>query len=319
MNPVVHGSAGGRDSGASGMSGNEPDPATALPEGVRAIYPFTARTLELRGGVRLRYLDEGPRDAPALVMVHGNPTWSFHYRAPVLALRDRFRCVVPDHVGCGLSDKPQRHAYTLEQRIADLGELVDALGITRAHLIVHDWGGPIGLGLARRRPGFLGRLVVLNTAAFPSRRIPFRIRLCRLPGVGALLVRGANAFSGAAVHMAVTRPLAPAVRQGLLWPYRSWADRIAIHRFVRDIPLGPGHPTQAEIAAIGASLDTLKGKPVQIIWGMRDWCFDRHFLAEWRRRVPHAEVIELADAGHWLLEDAPEAVTSAIVAFLTAG
>jgi haloalkane dehalogenase len=288
-----------------------------LPSAVRAIFPFPPQTFELPGGIRLRYLDEGPRDAPVVIMVHGNPTWSFYYRSLVLALRDRFRCIVPDHIGCGLSDKPQTgYDYRLEQRIADLGALVDALGITRAHLVVHDWGGPIGLGLARRRPGFVDRLVVLNTAAFPSRRIPKRIALCRLPWLGALLVRGFNGFSGAAVHMAVERKLPPAVREGMLWPHRSWADRIAVHQFVRDIPLRPGHRTQAEIEAIGESLAVFREKPVLIAWGMRDWCFDPVFLAEWKRRLPGARVVELPDAGHWLLEDAPELVAREVVEFL---
>jgi haloalkane dehalogenase len=292
-------------------------PAPALPDVIRAIFPFDPHTLELPGGIRLRYLDEGPRDAPVVVMVHGNPTWSFYYRSLVLALRDRFRCLVPDHIGCGLSDKPQAgYDYCLEQRIADLGALVDALGITRAHFVVHDWGGPIGLGVARRRPDFVNRLVVLNTAAFPSRRIPKRIALCRLPGLGALLVRGLNGFSGAAVHMAVERKLDPAVREAMLWPHRSWVDRIAVHQFVRDIPLEATHRTRPEIEAIGESLATFQEKPVLVVWGMRDWCFDPVFLAEWRRRLPRARVVELHDVGHWLLEDAPKRVADEVRTFL---
>lgn len=299
------------------MSVEKPDPAAVLPAAVRELYPFTPRSLDLPGGIRLRYLDEGPRDTPVIVMVHGNPTWSFYYRSLVLALRDRFRCIVPDHVGCGLSDKPQTgYDYCLEQRIADLGTLVDSLGITRAHLIVHDWGGPIGLGMARRRPGFVDRLVVLNTAAFPSRRIPKRIALCRLPWLGALLVRGWNGFSGAAVTMAVERNLPRAVREGMLWPHRSWADRVSVHQFVRDIPLGPGHRTQPEIDAIGESLATYREKSVLLVWGMRDWCFDPVFLAEWKQRLPDARVVELGDVGHWLLEDAPDRVAAEVVGFL---
>jgi cis-3-alkyl-4-acyloxetan-2-one decarboxylase len=293
------------------------DPAATLPPAVRAIFPFASHTFEPRPGLRLRYLDEGPRDAPVVVMVHGNPTWSFYYRSLVIALRDRFRCIVPDHIGCGLSEKPQSgYEYSLEQRIADLGALVDSLGIKRAHLIVHDWGGPIGLGVARRRLGFVDRLVVLNTAAFPSRRIPKRIALCRLPYLGALLVRGLNGFSGAAVHMAVERKLAPAVREAMLWPHRSWADRISVREFVRDIPLGPGHRTQNEVDAIGESLVKYRDKPVLIVWGMKDWCFDPVFLAEWKRRLPNARVVELADVGHWLLEDAPEVVAREVDQFL---
>lgn len=292
------------------------DPALALPPEVRAIYPFEPRTLPLNNGARLRYLDEGPREAPVVVMVHGNPTWSFFFRALVLALRGRFRCIVPDHLGCGLSDKPQDADYTLAGHLDNLGALMDALGIRRAHLVVHDWGGPIGLGMARRRPGWIDRLVVFNTAAFPSRRIPKRIAVCRLPWLGALLVRGFNVFSGAAIHLAVARPLAPAVRAGYLAPHRSWADRVAVHRFVRDIPLAPNHRSNAEVEAIGQSLAGLAGRPALVVWGGRDWCFDDVFLEEWRRRLPAARVVRLADAGHWLLEDDPATVAREVQAFL---
>lgn len=292
-------------------------PAGALPPAVRKLYPFQPRTLELPAG-RIRYLDEGPRDAPVVLMVHGNPSWSFLYRSLVLALRDRFRCVVPDHLGCGLSDKPEGFDYHLRAHIGHLGALVDELGIRRAHLVVHDWGGPIGLGLARHRPQLVDRLVVFNTAAFPSRHIPKRIALCRLPWLGALLVRGLNGFSGAAVHMAVARPLAPAVRQAYLWPHRTWADRIAVHRFVRDIPLGPPHRTQGEIEAIGADLDRYRQHSVLLLWGGRDWCFDDVFLQEWKRRLPAARAVRLAQAGHWLLEDEPETIARQVRTFLGA-
>jgi haloalkane dehalogenase len=295
-----------------------PDPSAVLPPGVRRLYPFEPRTFDLPAG-RLRCLDEGPREAPVVVMVHGNPSWSVLYRSLVLALRDRFRCIVPDHLGCGLSDKPAGFDYHLGAHIENLGALIDALGIRRAHLAVHDWGGPIGLGMARRRPDFVDRLVVFNTAAFPSTRIPLRIAVCRLPWLGAWLVRGCNAFSGAAVRMAVARPLRDGAREAYLWPHRSWDERVAVHRFVRDIPLGRRHRSFGEIEAIGASLEALAERPGLIVWGGRDWCFDEAFLAEWRARLPRAKAVVFPEAGHWLLEDEPAAVAREVRAFLTAG
>jgi haloalkane dehalogenase len=249
-------------------------------------------------------------------MVHGNPSWSFLYRSLVLDLRDKFRCIVPDHLGCGLSDKPQNFDYSLENHIGNLGALLDHLAIKRARLIVHDWGGPIGLGAARRRDGFVDKLVVLNTAAFPSKRIPLRIAVCRLPWVGAGLVRGCNAFSGAAVHMAVAKKLSAVAREAYLWPHRSWDERIAVHCFVRDIPLGPGHRSFAEIEKIDAGLHRYAKNPVLILWGGRDWCFDRWFFREWTQRFPTAQALLLPDAGHWLLEDDAEAVCREVSAFL---
>jgi haloalkane dehalogenase len=183
-------------------------------------------------------------------------------------------------------------------------------------LIVHDWGGPIGLGVARRRDGFVEKLVVLNTAAFPSKRIPFRIAVCRLPWIGALLVRGCNAFSGAAVHIAVSNKLSAGAREAYLWPYRSWDERIAVHRFVRDIPLRPGHRSFAEIEKIDAGLDQYSDRPVLILWGGRDWCFDQVFFQEWRSRLPAARSLLLEDAGHWSLEDDPETISREIGGFL---
>jgi haloalkane dehalogenase len=287
----------------------------ALPQEVRALYPFFPCNFETGAGI-MSYLDEGPRDAPVVLMVHGNPSWSFLYRSLVLKLRGRFRCIVPDHLGCGLSDKPQNYDYYLGAHIGNLGKLLDHLGISRAHLVVHDWGGPIGLGVARRRDGFVDRLTILNTAAFPSARIPKRIAVCRLPWIGALLVRGLNGFSSGAVRMAVRGKLPAAVRLAYLWPHRSWAQRIAVREFVRDIPLGSGHRTQAEIEAIGEFTRTLDSQRCLIVWGAEDWCFDDVFLEEWNRRLPDARSIRLEGVGHWSLEDAPEKITGEIAAFL---
>ncbi len=136
------------------------------------LYPFESHWLDI-AGLRMHYLDEGPRDAPVVLMVHGNPTWSFYYRNLVLALRDRYRCIVPDHIGCGLSDKPgdDHYTYTLSRRISDLGALMEHIGpATPVHLVVHDWGGMIGFGWATERPAQIGNMVIGNTAAFPVAR-----------------------------------------------------------------------------------------------------------------------------------------------------
>ncbi len=221
-----------------------------LPAWLREIYPFTPRRFTTGAG-EMSYLDEGPRNDEAVVMVHGNPTWSFFYRNVILALRDRMRCVVPDHLGCGLSDKPQDYDYTLGNHIKNLTALIDSLQLRRVHLIVHDWGGPIGLGTLLPLADKLGRVVILNTAAFADTVIPARIRLCRIPGLGEIIVRGFNGFAGPAIWMAVTKPLPDAVKRGFVFPYDSWANRIATHRFVRDIPSGRGTPSDAALATIG--------------------------------------------------------------------
>ncbi|MBN1866742.1 alpha/beta fold hydrolase [Candidatus Sumerlaeota bacterium] len=286
----------------------------------KSLYPFEGRFLDL-GGVRLHYLDEGRGDP--VVMVHGNPTWSFYYRNLVRALRDTHRCIVPDHIGCGLSDKPgdDVYEYILRRRVDDLEKLIDSLDLgPRIDLVMHDWGGTIGMAWASRHPERVARLVVLNTAAFrlpESKRFPLALSLCRAPGVGALMVRGLNAFAVAASFVGCKRrPLDARLRRAYRAPYDSWAHRIAVLRFVEDIPLRPSDPAYSIVADVEAGLDRFDRVPMLIGWGLRDFVFDRHFLDEWARRFPRAEVHRFDDAGHYVLEDAADELIPAIREFL---
>ncbi len=289
----------GRSPTGRGPSGDGP---STIPAWLKEIYPFTPRRFDTGSGA-MSYLDEGSGDE-AVVMVHGNPTWSFFYRNVVLALRGHLRCIVPDHLGCGLSDKPQDYHYTLGNHIANLTALLASLKLRRIHLIVHDWGGPIGLGTLLPQADKLGRVVILNTAAFADTVIPLRIRLCRAPILGEVIVRGFNGFARPATWMAVTQPLPAVVKRGFLFPYDSWANRIATHRFVRDIPTGRGEPSDAALAAIEAQLPLLREKSVRIIWGGQDFCFNRHYFDRWVKLLPGADATYLEHAGHYLLEDA---------------
>lgn len=279
-------------------------------------YPFTTREYLLPEGDRLSYLDEG--SGRLLVFLHGNPSWSYLYRNLVSAFKDSYRCVAPDHLGCGLSDKPQDYPYRLVDHIDNLEQLLESLGGQRCVLVMHDWGGAIGMGWAARHPDKVDGLVVMNTAAFRSRRIPLRIAVCRWPVIGALLVRGLNAFAGAATRMAVTRPMDSRVAAGFIYPYDSWANRVAIHRFVEDIPLDRGHPSWPELVRIEEGLGSLKDKPMLVCWGGKDFCFNDSFFAEWQRRFPRAETLYLPEAGHYLLEDGFNAVQAKIEQFLKA-
>jgi pimeloyl-ACP methyl ester carboxylesterase len=292
-------------------------PPAAIEPGLGVEYPFQSRFLDVGAG-KLHYVDEGPRSGEPVLMLHGNPTWSFFYRRLVRALSPEHRCVVPDHLGCGLSDKPETWRYDLAGHIQNLEKLVLALDLERITLVLHDWGGPIGMGLARRHPRRIARLVVMNTAAFPFDRCPLRIRVCRAPVLGSFLVRRLNAFAGLAPRMAVARSLEPAARRGLGLPYDSYAHRIAVARFVRDIPLSSAHPSWAEVDAIGRSLDSFRDLPTCIVWGERDFCFTPRFREEWHRRFPEAEVHPLPRAGHWLLEDEPEEIVAIVKTFLDA-
>ena len=277
-----------------------------------AQYPFEPKRLQLSCGHEMSYLDEGA--GFPVVMVHGNPTWSFYYRNPVLACRDAFRCIVPDHIGCGLSDKPgDDYSYRLEQRIRDLGELVDALGLERFDLVVHDWGGLIGLGMALERFDRLRRVMLLNTAAFVDSRIPTRISACRAPLIGKFIVQGLNGFAGPATTMAVSkRRLDAATKRGYLYPYRSWSDRRAVYEFVKDIPMHVSHPSFPKLLEVENQLLKLRQRDTQIVWGGKDFCFNDHFLGRWKRFLPKANVFRYPDAGHYILEDEQEATCIAI-------
>ena len=283
--------------------------------GWRALYPFESHFLRVDGHA-LHYLDEGPRGAPTLLLLHGNPTWSFHWREVVARFRRDFRVVVPDHMGCGLSDKPQGWSYLLADHVANLERLVAALELRDITLGVHDWGGAIGMGLATRQPERIARLVITNSAAFRSTRLPLRIALCRLPLFGPLAVRGLNAFARAALSMATAKGLEPGVAEGLLAPYGSWSERVAIQRFVEDIPMRPQHPSWPTLVAIEEGLERLRAKPTLILWGDRDWCFTPAFREEWQRRFPEARVERFDDAGHYVIEDARERVLEALQRFL---
>jgi haloalkane dehalogenase len=272
---------------------------------------------ELPAG-RMHYEDAGPRTGETLLCLHGNPTWSYFYRRLVADLSDRWRVVAPDHLGCGRSDKPLDWSYRLADHVANLEQLVLGLDLSDITLVLHDWGGAIGMGLARRHPGRIARLVILNSAAFPSPRMPWRIRACRTPIVGPYLVRHWNAFAGLAPRMAVERRLAPDVRAQFLAPYDTPAHRIAIERFVEDIPMSPAHPSWSELDATSRSLALFSDRPACIIWGEKDWCFTPRFRDEWTRRFPKAEVHRLEHAGHWLLEDEPDAVLGFVRGFLEA-
>ena len=266
-------------------------------------------------GHRLHFVDEGRKDAPPLLFLHGNPTWSFYWRELILAFRPVFRTVAPDHLGCGLSDKPQRWPYRLKDHIDNAERLLLQLDLHNVTLVVHDWGGAIGMGLAARHPDRFARFVVFNTAAFRSQAIPWRIAVCRVPGLGPVLVRGLNGFALAATVMATSHGLAAPVRAGLLAPYDSWRSRVALLRFVQDIPLAPSHPSWPTLVEIEAALPGLADLPMLIVWGEQDWCFTPAFRAEWQRRFPRALVHTVADAGHYVVEDATTAVIAQMQAF----
>jgi cis-3-alkyl-4-acyloxetan-2-one decarboxylase len=266
----------------------------------------------------MHYLDEGPADAErTLLFVHGNPTWSFHWRRLVARFRGDYRCVAMDHLGCGLSDLQPR-PLRLADHIANVRQLVKALDLRRVTLVAQDWGGAIGLGALLADRARFERIVLFNTGAFRPWFIPWRIRACRAPVVGQLALQGGNAFSRAALTMTLARRrrLEPQVASGYLAPYDNWTRRAAVYQFVKDIPLSASHPTWQTLGAIEDQLPALADMPSLLVWGERDWCFTTECLDRFAAAWPRAEVGRLPDVGHWVLEDAPEDAERFVADFL---
>jgi pimeloyl-ACP methyl ester carboxylesterase len=288
----------------------------------RQLYPFASHWADVPGG-RMHYVDERPNASangaggPTLLFVHGNPTWSFHWRRLIQSLQGGHRCIAVDHIGCGLSESPARF-LVLQNHIENLAALVETLNLERVTLVAQDWGGAIGLGAMLRMPERLESIALFNTGAWPPRYIPWRIRVCRIPLVGQLAVQGANLFSRAALRMTLARrrKLERTVAAGYLAPYDNWGNRRAVYGFVRDIPTGPRDSTWQTLTEIESGLPMFADRPAALIWGMRDWCFRPDCLDRFMEVWPQAEVHRLADVGHWVLEDAPDEALAHVERFL---
>ena len=286
----------------------------------KKLYPFESKFMDL-GGHRLHYVDEGSGDV--VVAVHGNPTWSFYYRELIKDLRRDHRVLAPDHMGMGLSDRPDEESYTysLERRVADFETFMDRLELADGNLVVHDGGGAIGCAGAGRHPERVKSLVILNTGAFPrppSKPLPWQLWFVRNTPLGSVAVRGLNGFARGATRLACTRrPIPKEIRDAYCAPYDSWENRRAVLRFVEDIPLKPGDRGFDLVTEISENLPKLADKPILICWGDKDFVFDHHFLDEFVRIFPSAEVQRYADGGHYILEDYGDEIVPLIRDFVT--
>lgn len=304
-------------------------------------YPFSPQRFQVRPGIAMSYLDEGPRDGEVVLMLHGNPSWSFYWRRLVSALAHpgsgkAYRCIVPDHVGMGSSDRPDdgggtlpprvpsnapgHYDYTLQSRIDDVDALLTHLGIDGpVTLAVHDWGGMIGFGWALRDPSRVRRLVITNTAAFPlpvAKPMPWQLSLGRDSRLGGWAIRRFNLFARGAAWFGTRRRLTRAVRAGYAGVYDGWRQAIATLRFMQDIPLREGDRAWPLLAASAQQLPAYADRPAFIGWGLRDFVFDRHFLDGFRAALPRAQVHAFEDAGHYVLEDEHAVLVPQIRAFL---
>lgn len=292
-------------------------PAVTLPDATyQQEYPFESHWFTTNANEQIHYVDQGQGET--LLFVHGNPTWSFAWRKLIGHFGSSYRCVAIDHLGCGLSEKAEQASYRLADHVDRLKQLIEHLNLENVTLVAHDWGGAIGMGAAVALKERFSRLVLLNTAAFRSDDIPFRIAVCRIPGLGSLALRGGNLFVRAALSQAVSRQsqLQGVARAGMLAPYYDWKSRRAVDEFVKDIPLMPDHPSYETLRQIEAGLEQFSSTPILLPWGMKDWCFHPGFLRRFQEFWPHAQSAEFDDAGHYLFEDAPDELIKVIETFL---
>jgi haloalkane dehalogenase len=289
------------------------------PNDYQRLYPFRSHFLDRRD-LRYHFIDQGAGEP--VVMVHGNPTWSFFFRRLIRALEGDYRCIAPDHMGCGLSDKPdeRRYDFRLRSRVADFSALMDHLALQKVTLLVHDWGGMISMAWAVANPQRVSRIIITNTAGFfpPGRkRIPLRLRIVRnLSLLARPAVLYGNLFARAAAHMAPRKRLTHGVKRGLLAPYNCPQHRLATLRFVQDIPLTVGDVSYDIVDRVDRNLSALAHLPMLILWGRHDFVFDLDYFKEWCRRFPTADHHVFDDAGHYLLEDVPDRIIERVKHFL---
>ena len=272
-------------------------------------------------GHDLHYIDKG--EGKPVLMIHGNPTWSFYFRGLIQSLSNDFRTIALDHIGCGFSDKPdaKTYKYTLESRVQDLDTLITRLKINeKINLVLHDWGGMIGLAWAVDHPDKIDKIIITNTSGFflpKGKRFPFRLWLIKTIKVFAIpAVLGLNVFAKGALFLGSKTKLAPDVKKGLVEPYNSWKNRIATLKFVQDIPLTPNDQSYALVNHVDQNLKRLDQTSLLFLWGAKDFVFDLTFLNEFKSRFPQAVTHVFHDAGHYLFEDKPEESCQLIQAFL---
>jgi haloalkane dehalogenase len=272
------------------------------------LYPFESRWFDSSSG-RIHYIDEG--DGPPILLCHGNPTWSFLYRDIIVALRDHFRCIAPDYLGFGLSDRPEGFGYTIDEHARVVGEFVDHLGLDGYLTMGQDWGGPIGMSVAVERADRLRGVVLGNTWFWPADELTTKIfsRVMSSPPmqwailhrnffVERLIPAGTEHRPSTAVmtHYRAVQPN-PEARKGVAkMPREILAARPLLERLGREVP-----------AKLGA-------KPALFVWGMKDFAFrPGPSLPRMRAAFPDHVLVELATAKHFIQEDAPHAIATAII------
>ena len=293
---------------------------TIKEETFEGTYPF-APQYYVNNGFEMHFVDEGQGEP--IVMLHGDPTWGYLYRNFIPSLAQHYRCIVPDQMGMGKSAVPQdRSLYRLEQHIDNLEALLLSLDVSDLTLVLHDWGGPVGLGFATRHPERIKRLVLMNTWAFapwPGGPFPRLLELIRSARGDAFVLKK-NGYLEAALKGTTHHPeyLTETIMQSYHAPFPTPESRLAMLCWSRDIPVQETDASYAEMKRIEEHLPLFGHTPLLLVWGMRDPVLSPTVLQQWQHLYPHAQTYELEDASHFLQEDAPALIVQRIAAFLQA-
>lgn len=273
------------------------------------LFPVEHRFAEL-GGARIHYVDEG--SGQPLLLLHGNPTWSFLYRKIIAGLRDEFRCIALDYPGYGMSDVPPGYKFTPAEHSAIVERFGDELGLTGLTLMVQDWGGPIGLGLACRRPELIARLIIGNTFAWPLRDLRVRAFSAILGGPpGRTLTRRANFAPRVFFARGFAQPVSPEVMRMYLAPWRDRDRRLPAAIAPRQLVAASGY-----LAALEAAIPKISDRPALIVWGEKDFAFRQAARERFEGLFPDHRTVLLPDASHFLQEDSGEQIAAEIREFM---
>jgi haloalkane dehalogenase len=274
---------------------------------VPGSFPFQSRFLDV-AGARVHYIDEG--SGPVLLMLHGNPTWSFLFRHLVTLLRDRFRCIAPDLPGFGLSVAPPGYGFLPEEHAAVMAAFVDRLELMSLTPLVQDWGGPIGLHLAGRDPSRIERLIVGNTFCWRvNGDIHFELFSRALGGpIGKFAIPRYNAFVNLLIPAGIKRrPVTAELMHAYRAPLSTPLKRMPSYVFPRAIVQSRAFLDECE-----QSLRALSQKKALIVWGDADIAFRPKERARFEQMLPDHRTVALAGAGHYIWEDAPDEIAAAI-------
>jgi haloalkane dehalogenase len=275
----------------------------------RELFPARHRFRDV-DGTRIHYVDEGQGET--LLLLHGNPSWSFLYRKIIAGLTDHYRCIALDFPGYGLSEAPSGYRFTPREHSMLLEHFVDQLGLKDVGVMVQDWGGPIGLGFAGRRPEVVSWLVIGNTFAWPLDSLPrLRVFSWVMGGpIGVSLTYAFNFVPRAFFFRGFAQKPAPQVLDLYMAPWKRRRRRVAAVIAPRQLTLASDY-----LAEVERNLPKLADLPALIVWGLKDLAFQEVERRHFERVFPKHKTILFDDASHFLQEDVGDQIAKAIKDF----